>query len=375
MPRKPTRRAPEPVPGLSRNLETAPLDVREFDDRAIKWIMECPENLRGAMLLLDEKLADRLDFTHMEQMRTTLLPKDLRSRSADLLVRVPYLSPESAKSPAVYVFVLMEHQSEPDDLVVFWLLYGMVLIWEREIRQWQKLGAVTGSHKLSPIIPLLLYTGDRRWSIPLSLDVIVALPELCGPFVPRFSFLALNMPDASGESLAKHPIGAVLEALSKGNVSGAELLGAIVAAAERLDELEEKDRDAVERAMTILYLLLYHRRPEEEGDRLKGELEQQLSHKKEMSGIMRTMADALMEKGKKIGIEEGEKLGIERGKKIGVEEGALSATRRMAGDLLKQKFGELPERAERRLLAMDLAGLQALTLAVLSANSLDDLGL
>jgi flagellar biosynthesis/type III secretory pathway protein FliH len=139
--------------------------------------------------------------------------------------------------------------------------------------------------------------------------------------------------------------------------------------------------------MTILYLLMYHRRPEEEGDRLKGELEQQLSHKKEMSGIMRTMADALMEKGKKIGIEEGERIGVEKGERIGVEKGERigiekgerigveKGVRQVAGDLLRQKFGNLPERAERCLLTMDVAGLHRLTLAVSSAKSLDDLGL
>ena len=157
------------------------------------------------------------------------------------------------------------------------------------------------------------------------------------------------------------------------------MLAAIVAAAERLDELGEEHRDAVERAMTILYLLLYHRRPEEEGDRLKGELEQMLSQKKEMSGIMRTMADALMEKGEKIGVEKGERIGVEKGERIGIEKGERigveKGVRQVAGDLLRQKFGNLPERAERCLLTMDVAGLQRLSLAVSSAKSLDDLGL
>jgi hypothetical protein len=340
--------------------------------------MECPENLRGALLLLDEKLADQLDFTQMEQMRTSLLPKDLRDRNADLLVRLPYLSPEVSETPAVFVFVLMEHQSKPDNLIVFWLLYGMVLIWEREIRQWQK-PDTRGALKLSPVIPLLLYTGDCKWTIPLSLEGIVALPELCGPFLPRFNFLALNMPVESKDKLAKHPIGAVLEALSKGSVSGAELLAAIVSAAERLDELEETNRVAVERAMAILFLMLYHRRSEEEGDRLSSELQQMLSQKKEMSGIMRTMADALMEKGEKIGVEKGERIGVEKGERIGIEKGERigveKGVRQVAGDLLRQKFGNLPERAERCLLTMDVAGLQRLSLAVSSAKSLDDLGL
>jgi hypothetical protein len=98
---------------------------------------------------------------------------------------------------------------------------------------------------------------------------------------------------------------------------------------------------------------------------------QKLRDDKEGLVIMQTGAEVLMEQGRKIGIEVGERIGIEKGKKIGVEE----AMRSVAGDLLRQKFGALPERAERRLLTMDLAGMQALTLAVSSANSLDELGL
>jgi hypothetical protein len=117
--------------------------------------------------------------------------------------------------------------------------------------------------------------------------------------------------------------------------------------------------------------LTYHRRAAEEGIRLRSQVMRKLRDDEEGLVIMQTGAEVLMEQGRKIGIEVGKKIGVEEGKKIGVEE----AMRSVAGDLLKQKFGALPERAERRLLTMDLAGMQALTLAVSSANSLDDLGL
>jgi hypothetical protein len=121
--------------------------------------------------------------------------------------------------------------------------------------------------------------------------------------------------------------------------------------------------------------LTYHRRTVEEGERLRSVVTQKLRDDEEVLGIMKTGAEVLMEKGERIGIEKGERIGIEKGERIGFEKGILQASRRVAGDLLRQKFGMLPERTERRLLAMDLDGVQALTLAVSSANSLDDLGL
>jgi len=259
MPKKPVRPAPDPALRLRPNIETAPLDVREFDDRAVKYLMEAPENLRGIFRVLDEPLGDRLDFTRMEPMPTNLIPANLRSRNADLLVRVPFLSQESAETPEVFVFVLAEHQSEPDDLAMFWLLEEMVIAWSKQLRRRRK-DKTKDRHPLSPIIPILLYTGDRPWNIPDSLDSIMAFPELFRPFVPRFSFLSLNVPGASQEALANHPIGAVLEALSKGNASESELQAVLLTACDGLEELKQHDRDAWERAIIILNLLTYHRR-------------------------------------------------------------------------------------------------------------------
>ena len=259
MSKKPVRPAPDPPLRLRPNIETAPLDVREFDDRAVKYLMEAPENLRGIFRVLDEPLGDRLDFTRMEPMPTSLIPANLRARNADLLVRVPFVAQELAETPEVFVFVLAEHQSEPDDLAVFWLLEEMVIAWSKQLRRRQK-DKTKGRPMLSPIIPILLYTGDRPWNIPLSLDTIMAFPELFRPFVPRFSFLSLNIPGASREALANHPIGAVLEALSKGNASESELQAVLLTACDGLEELKQHDRDAWERAIIILNLLTYHRR-------------------------------------------------------------------------------------------------------------------
>ena len=81
----------------------------------------------------------------------------------------------------------------------------------------------------------------------------------CPPFVPQFQFLRLNLPAAPREALARHPLGALLQALQKGDVATEpELETLLMAALGRAGELEERDRDAWERAITILYLIVYH---------------------------------------------------------------------------------------------------------------------
>ena len=74
-------------------------------------------------------------------------------------------------------------------------------------------------------------------------------------------------------------------------------------------------------------------------------------------------------------IERGAKIGIQKGNEMDDDEKLLQAVRRMVGDLLRRKFGNLSERPEKRLLKMDLAGLKTVALALLSAKSLEDLGL
>jgi hypothetical protein len=187
----------------------------------------------------------------------------------------------------------------------------------------------------------------------------------------------------------------VLDALSKGSAPEAELQAVLLTVCDGLEELKQRDRDAWERAIIIMNLLTYHRRAAEEGIRLRSQVMRKLRDDEEGLVIMQTGADVLLEKGERIGIEKGERIGIEKGERTGIEKGERigiekgerigiekgerigmeKAMRRVAGDLLRQKFGVLPERAETRLLTMDLAGVQALTLAISSANSLDDLGL
>ena len=64
----------------------------------------------------------------------------------------------------VLIYLLAEHQSEPDEEMGIRLLSGLVQIWEAERREWQREHTPRGARRLHPIVPILLYTGTRRWN-------------------------------------------------------------------------------------------------------------------------------------------------------------------------------------------------------------------
>ena len=92
--------------------------IREFADQGTLWLLESPENLRGLVRLVAAEIADRLDFTRAERVNRSFIPDDLRKREAALLFRVPF----QEGSGVALVFLLLEHQSQPDRTMGFRVL-------------------------------------------------------------------------------------------------------------------------------------------------------------------------------------------------------------------------------------------------------------
>lgn len=69
----------------------------------------------------------------------------------------------------VWLYRLLEHQSEPDALMPIRLLDYLVQIIKRQMRVWaNKLGSLTGFRmlRMQPVLPVVLYTGTMRWDSP-----------------------------------------------------------------------------------------------------------------------------------------------------------------------------------------------------------------
>src|SRR5437868_6334065 len=114
----------------------SPEIIREFNDRGTLWLLEDPANLRDLMRIVAPEVADRLDFSRAERVNRSLIPADLQKRESDLIFAVPLRGEPAKARRAVWVYVLLEHQSKPDLLMPLRLLFCMVQLWESQRREW-----------------------------------------------------------------------------------------------------------------------------------------------------------------------------------------------------------------------------------------------
>ncbi len=154
----------------------APLSVREFADRGIQWLLESPENVRGLLSVVAADLCAALDFSRVVREPTTLIPDNLRKQEADLIFRLPYREQNGTEAREVLVYLLIEHQSAPDPIMAFRVLFYMVNLWDRQRREWLDSGRPASQWRFLPIVPVIFYTGSARWEGPLSLTTLMDLP-------------------------------------------------------------------------------------------------------------------------------------------------------------------------------------------------------
>ena len=115
----------------------------------------------------------------------------LRASESDLL----YLIRHQADAAPVWLYVLLEHQSTPDEWLRLRLLKYSVRIWERDRRRTPK------EKQLRPIVPLVLYQGRRRWRHGREFAELFARQVREWPGVPRYTHLLIDQTEAGPEQV------------------------------------------------------------------------------------------------------------------------------------------------------------------------------
>ncbi len=57
-------------------------------------------------------------------------------------------------------------------------------IWREQLQALENANVPAGQRRLCPILPIVLYTGERRCNIPLTLNAVMDVPEMMSLFVP-----------------------------------------------------------------------------------------------------------------------------------------------------------------------------------------------
>jgi predicted transposase YdaD len=107
--------------------------IRHFRENGLKTALEEAGNMHDLLALAGAPHLERLEFARMKVERTTFVAADYRHLTSDLVVTIP-LRRRGRQGPLT-LYVLIEHQSEPDALMILRVLEYLVHIYKAALSE------------------------------------------------------------------------------------------------------------------------------------------------------------------------------------------------------------------------------------------------
>jgi hypothetical protein len=125
-----------------------------------------------------------LDFATLQRVSEIGISHDLREREDDMIWRLRWCE------RWVYVYLLLEFQSSVDRLMAVRLLTYVGLLYQ----DLAAAGEIPSESPLSPVLPIVLYNGEKSWWAKTSLDDLIEpdLPEQLRRWQPQIRYLLLD---------------------------------------------------------------------------------------------------------------------------------------------------------------------------------------
>jgi hypothetical protein len=213
--------------------------------------------------------------------------------------------------------------------------------------------------RLPPILPVVLYNGDRRWAAPLALHDLVGLPpnSPLWQWQPTVSYQIVDEGAFAEDDLAKRD--ALLALLFR--LESSPDPGQAVVLADALLAWFRR-HPGFERARSVFAELLGAvLEPLAPGVRVPEELLE-----------IRNMLASRAEDWKRQWLQEGELKGRQEGRQEGEQMGRRQGEASILLRQLERRFGALPGWASERIAAADTVALEEWSLRVFDAASLND---
>lgn len=137
--------------------------------------------LRG---FVRERWVDDLDFGTLERKNGSYVADDLREREDDIIWRVKWQGADDW----MYVYLLIEFQSTPDRFMGVRIMNYVSLLYQDLI----KTGEI-GEQALPPVLPMVVYRGERKWRSKLNVkDLVRQPPPGLARYLPSLRYLLLE---------------------------------------------------------------------------------------------------------------------------------------------------------------------------------------
>lgn len=282
------------------------------------------------------------------------MPKRKRLR---LLIRHFHENGHAEKDREIILYILIEHQSEPDRFMPLRVLEYVVMIYKHQMRDWQKQHGNLDNFRLQPVLPIVLYTGTRTWEKLGSLWELVDQGAELADRIPQLAPLFLNVGRTSQEALAQGgAFGLLLRLVQQRRTRLPVFEQTLREVVTVLEGLAENERERWLELVSYIEALIHNDREVKEREALMEKVADSVqndAHRKEVFDMGKTIAEHL--------------------KDVGRQEGAVQNQRRNLVQVLRRKFGKIPAGTVRQIeAAAELELLNGWFEQALDAEKLDD---
>ena len=332
--------------------------VRQFPENGIKLLLENPSNVRDLLGLAGTDLVDLIDLERIELIKTTFVQRDYRHVESDVVLVAPLWRRKGKQSRRrIVIYILIEHQSEPDRLMPLPSVDYVVQVYKHQVREWSKTHRAFARVRLDPVLPVVFYTGTRRWASVGRLVDLVQMGEQFESATPAMEPLFINLSALAAEKLEAEGgfFGWVLRLIQQRKSRPAEFQQLLNRVVQHLETMPAEARLRWLELLSYIMALVYPERDPSERPGLQDTIEvsvQTDEHRQEVFQMRRTIADELK------------------------EEGAIGALQRALMRQLRSRFGELPDDVVSTIRAThDPAQLDEWLDGFARAKTLDDVGI
>ncbi|PUU86399.1 Rpn family recombination-promoting nuclease/putative transposase [Halanaerobium sp.] len=134
---------------------------------------------------LPNNILKEIDLTDIKVAKDSFVDEELEESFSDILYNVSIDGKEG------FVYLLFEHKSYFDKMTPVQMLGYILDIWKLYNKQ-------NKNEKLPPIIPILIYHGDRKWKYGSSLsELIEATSEAISDYIPGYNYLLYDFSNYS----------------------------------------------------------------------------------------------------------------------------------------------------------------------------------
>ena len=338
--------------------------IRNFPENGMKILLENPKNVRDLLALTGRGIVEDVDFDRSTSVKETFVKRSYRHVEADVVLHAP-LVPEQGGKKRLWIYILIEHQSEKDPAMPLRMLEYVVEIYRFQERGWRRRHGPHARLCLEPVLPVVFYTGSSRWEDVGTLADLVTPGERFQNEIPLLHPLFLSLPAVAPEVLETKGgfFGWILQLTQARNEGRGAFRRLLVRIIRHLESIPEADRVRWQEFLEYIHALVYHVRHPEEQPRLQQEIEASVvtdTRRQEVFRMGKTIAEDLME----------------RGHAEGHARGQLEKARATLIRLLCVRFGELPEKTVAVIQAeSDQELLDTWLDRFATAESLEDVGI